>query len=97
MLAQFAAQRPNDPFPRYGLAMELKKLGRLAEANQAFAELLDRHPGYIPAYLMAGNALAEAGDAAAAIAVLERGVAAATAAGDDHARGELEGALAALR
>jgi hypothetical protein len=45
---------------------------------------------------MAGNALEESGDPAAARATYERGIAAATAAGDDHARGELEAALGQL-
>ena len=31
MLQQFVAQRPDDPFARYGLAMELKKRGLLGE------------------------------------------------------------------
>jgi predicted Zn-dependent protease len=96
MLQQFVAQKPDEPFARYGLAMEYKKRGRLAEANATFAELIARHPNYVPAYLMAGQALLAAGDAAAAREVFTRGVAAAQAAGDDHAYGELEAARAAL-
>jgi tetratricopeptide (TPR) repeat protein len=96
MLQQFVAQRPNEPFARYGLAMEFKKRGMLVEANTTFAELIARHPNYIPAYLMAGQALQAAGDPAAALDVFTRGVAAAQAAGDDHALGELESARAAL-
>ena len=55
MLRKFASQRPDDPFPQYGLAMELRKRGELTEANDAFASLMARHPAYIAAYLMAGN------------------------------------------
>lgn len=89
LLRTVVAQKPSDPFPRYGLAMELRKLGRLDEANAAFAELMQLHPGYVPAYLMAGNTLVAAGDPTAARAAFERGIAAASAAGDDHARAEL--------
>lgn len=96
MLRQFVAQKPDDAFPRYGLAMELKKRGQLAEAVTEFRELIARNPGYIPSYLMAGNALTELGDRAAALAMLHQGVAAARAAGDAHALGELESAAAAL-
>jgi predicted Zn-dependent protease len=96
MLQQFVARTPNDPFARYGLAMEFKKRGLLIEANAAFAELIERHPDYVPAYLMAGQALLAAGDAAGALDVFTRGVAAARAAGNDHALGELESARAAL-
>lgn len=96
LLQRFVAEKPGEPFPHYGLAMELRKLGRLAEANAAFAALIERHPRYIAAYLMAGNALVEAGDRAAAMSTYERGIAAASAAGDSHALGELEAARAAL-
>lgn len=96
MLRRFVEQKPGDPFPRYGLAMELKKRGQLAEAIAVFRELLARHPEYVPTYLMAANSLVEHGERAEAIDVLTRGIAAARAAGDAHARGELESALAAL-
>lgn len=96
MLRQFVAQKPGDPFPHYGLAMELKKRGLIAEAIAEFRALIARHPAYVPTYLMAGNTLAEAGDRAEAIAVLSQGIAAARAAGDAHALGELESAQAAL-
>ncbi|MEZ4452135.1 MAG: tetratricopeptide repeat protein [Nannocystaceae bacterium] len=92
LLRTVVAQKPTEPFPRYGLAMELRKLGRLGEANAAFAELMGLHPGYVPAYLMAGNTLIQSGDPEGARAVFDRGIAAATAAGDDHARSELLGA-----
>lgn len=96
MLQQFVAQRPDDPFARYGLAMELKKRGLLAQANATFVELMSRHPDYVPAYLMAGNNLLADGDRDGARDVFTRGVAAAQRAGDDHALGELEAARAAL-
>ncbi len=96
MLRQFVAQKPDEAFPRYGLAMELRKRGLLAEAIAEFRELVARNPGYIPTYLMAGNALVEQGDRAAALAMLHQGITAARAAGDAHALGELESAAAAL-
>lgn len=96
MLQQFVAQKPDDPFARYGLAMELRKRGLHAQANAVFVELMSRHPSYVPAYLMAGNNLLADGDRDGAREVFTRGVAAARAAGDDHALGELEAARAAL-
>ena len=96
MLQQFVAQKPDDPFARYGLAMELNKRGLAAQADAAFVELMSRHPGYVPAYLMAGNALLAHGDRDGARDVFTRGTAAARQAGDDHALGELEAARAAL-
>jgi predicted Zn-dependent protease len=96
MLRRLIEERPQDPFPRYGLAMEQRRLGRHEEAWACFAELLERHPGYVPAYLMAGQVLVSLGRADEAAAVYERGATAARAAGDEHARSELEAARAGL-
>ncbi len=96
MLQQFAKTRPDDPFPRYGLAMEYKKLGRLEEASDTFAELMAQHPSYVASYLMAGNILEARGLAQEAKGVYERGMAVAKAAGNEHAWGELQVARDAL-
>jgi tetratricopeptide (TPR) repeat protein len=96
MLQAFIAQRPNDPFPRYGLALEHKNAGRLEEAWAVFEALMRDHPGYTAAYLHGGNTALALGRVADARAVYARGVEACAKAGDAHARGELEGALAAL-
>ncbi|MGB1016787.1 MAG: tetratricopeptide repeat protein [Nannocystaceae bacterium] len=96
MLQQFLKSRPDDPFVRYGLAMEYKKLGRLDEATAAFAELLAKSPEYVAAYLMAGNTLEEAGQAQEALAMYTRGAEVARAAGDEHATSELVAAHEAL-
>jgi tetratricopeptide (TPR) repeat protein len=89
----FIARSPADPFPRYGLAMELKGQGDLAQAWTAFSDLLDNFPDYVPTYLMAGGTLSGLGRKAEAAAVYRRGVEVATRKGDPHARGELESAL----
>jgi predicted Zn-dependent protease len=96
MLEQLVAKSPDDPFPRYGLAMELKKQGRAHDARTAFAQLVDRHPNYVAAYLMYGNLLRELGELAQAASIYERGAEAAQAAGNHHALGELEAARAEL-
>jgi len=89
----FIARSPADPFPRYGLAMEHKGRGELAEAWGVFGELLERFPDYVPTYLMAGGTLVGLGRKDEAAAVYRRGIEAATRKGDGHARGELESAL----
>jgi tetratricopeptide (TPR) repeat protein len=89
----FIARSPADPFPRYGLAMELKGQGDLAQAWTAFSDLLDNFPDYVPTYLMAGGTLSGLGRKEEAAAVYRRGVEVATRKGDPHARGELESAL----
>ena len=96
LLKTFIAQRPNDPFPRYGLALEHKNAGQLDDAWGVFAALMDAHPMYTAAYLHAGNTALALGRLEDARAVYTRGITACVSAGDGHARGELEGALAAL-
>jgi len=89
----FIARTPGDPFPRYGLAMEHKGRGELAEAWTAFSELLENFPDYVPTYLMAGGTLTALGRKDEAATIYRRGVEVATRKGDPHARGELESAL----
>lgn len=96
MLERMAQSDGNDPFPRYGLALEYRKLGRHDEALAAFGELVRRHPDYVPAYLMFGNFLRELGRPGEAADVYARGISVARSSGDAHALGELEGALAEL-
>jgi predicted Zn-dependent protease len=96
ILLGFIAQRPDDPFPRYGLAMEYKNAGQLNEAWDTFRMLLGEHPDYVPAYLHAGATLVALGRSDEARVVYQNGIAACSRRGDPHARGELEGALAGL-
>lgn len=93
-LRGFIAARPDDPFPRYALALEHRNAGEHAEAWREFEALISRHPDYTAAYLHAGNALVALGKAEEARALWRQGVEACAAKGDAHARSELEAALA---
>ena len=95
-LQSFIAQTPQDPFPRYGLAIELKNTGRLEEAERTFAELIDKFPDYTAAYLHAGGVLAMLGRKKDAADLYRKGIEACTRKRDFHAKGELEAALADL-
>jgi tetratricopeptide (TPR) repeat protein len=90
------AKSPKDPFPRYGLAMEHKSRGELEASAAAFDDLIAAFPAYVPSYLMAGGVAAALGRPEAALDLYRRGIEVATTAGDSHARGELQSALAAL-
>jgi len=92
----FIAKSPGDPFPRYGLAMELKAQGDLVGAWGVFEKLLAEFPDYVASYLMAGGTLVAMGRKEDAANVYRRGVEVATQRGDLHARGELESALAEI-
>jgi len=95
-IKKIVEQTPNDPFPRYGLAMELKNLGQRDEAHAAFEELERRNPDYVAQYLMHANVLSELKRIEEAKAVLTRGIAVAQKAGNGHALGEMQQALDAL-
>lgn len=92
----FIQRSPNDPFPRYGLAMEHKGRGELDEAWAVFSELLAQFPDYVPTYLMAGGTLVALGRRDEAADVYRRGIEAAGKKRDAHAARELEAALAEL-
>ena len=92
----FIASQPDDPFPRYGLAMEYKKLGQLEEACAEFAELLGKFPDHVATYLMLGNTLEALERNSEADQIYRKGIDVSSAMGDGHARNELEAALADL-
>lgn len=98
-LAQLEAwveEKPDEPFTRYALALELKGLGREEDAVVQFRTLLERSPAYVPTYLMAGTLLAKLGRTGEARAVLEKGHGVARSAGNEHAAGEIQDALDGL-
>ena len=90
----FIERSPTDPFPWYGLAMEHKGRGELDQAWTVFQKMIAQFPDYVPTYLMAGGTLAGLGRKDEAAGIYRQGVEVATKRGDQHARRELEAALA---
>lgn len=84
---------PTAAFPLYGMAMELKSLGRPEEAEKVFARLIEHHPGYTAAFLHYGTTLQEMGLRERAEMIFQRGIRTASEQGDEKARRELEEAL----
>jgi Flp pilus assembly protein TadD len=95
-LRKFVEMSPGDPFPHYGLAMQLRSEGRLDDAIAAFAELVARFPAYVPGHQQLGISLQNAGRTDDARAAYRAGVDAAKKAGNLHAAEEMEGAIEAL-
>jgi Tfp pilus assembly protein PilF len=93
LLEAFVAQKPDDAFSRYGLAMECLNSGDLPAAENSFRELIQRKADYVPAYLMFGQLLAKQSRNDEAREVLQQGIAAASKAGNAHARSEMEALL----
>ena len=93
VLEEFVAQKPDDAFSRYGLALECMNSGDSAAADQHFRALLEHNSDYIPGYQMYGQFLANKKRREEARKVLAAGISAATKAGNQHASSEMEALL----
>ena len=93
LLESFVAQKPDDAFSRYGLAMECLNSGDSAAAEANFRELLQRNADYVPAYLMFAQMLVKESRPEEAREVLDKGIGAARKAGNGHALSEMESLL----
>ncbi len=92
-LKQFLREDPNDPFTRFALAQEYRQRGRIEDARQMFESLVRDQPEYVGTYYHLGKVLAELGEDTAAQETFREGINRAAAAGDQHARAELQSAL----
>jgi cytochrome c-type biogenesis protein CcmH/NrfG len=95
-IEEMLAEDPNDPFLRYGLAMEHVSLGDDEAAVHCFQDLLAVDPAYVPALMQVSQALIRLGRLAEARSQLNRGVAVARQQGNEHAAEEMQGFLAGL-
>lgn len=95
-MKQFIEQAPDNPFPRYALAMEFKSAGRLEEAAATLADLATRSPDYVATYLQWGMFLEQLGRLDEARKAFESGIEWAGKMGNQHALSEIQAALSAL-
>ncbi len=95
-LEKVTREGATDPMAWYGLALEYKNAARVDDALRTFEALREKNVDYVPAYLMCGQMLAEAGRKDEARSWLENGIVRARATGNSHALGEMESALAGL-
>lgn len=91
-LREFLQKNPNDSFLKHALALEHIKMGDDATARQLFEEILTLDPSYTGSYYQLGKLLEKAGETTLAMEWYEKGMAAAKAAGDNHAYNELQSA-----
>lgn len=98
-IEEMLAKDPDDAFLRYGLAMEHASAGDDATCVEVLRDLIARTAAkpYIPAFLMAGQALVRLDRTPEACTILREGIAAAGMAGDTHAQGEMQGLLDSIR
>lgn len=92
-LQKLLEQDPANNRLQYMLGMEYLSQGKPAEAAATLGALVERDPGYVPAYYQAGRACEQAGKEAEAREFYRKGIEAARRAGDAHAAAELQAAL----
>jgi hypothetical protein len=90
------AEGSKDPFHHYARALELRSLGRAAEARTSMVGVTETFPEYVPSFLMAAQLSQEAGEVVQARKLAEQGIQAAQRAGNDHALSELKSLLDSL-
>ena len=95
-IEEMLAQDPNDPFLRYGLAMEYVSAGDDAAAAKCLQELIAVAPDYVAAHQQLGQSLVRQGRTDEARQAWHQGVEAAQKAGDPHARDEMQGFIDSL-
>jgi tetratricopeptide (TPR) repeat protein len=93
VLKSMVAQKPNDSFARYGLAMEYANSGDLENALQEYRALLAANPNYSAAYYHGGQTLDKLGRREDARSLYREGIEATTRIGDLHTRSEIQAAL----
>jgi len=96
LIKQYLESSPQDSFLQHALALEYIKIGEEGLARESFERLLAHDPGYVGSYYHLAKLLERTGMNEEAIGVYEKGMAAATAAGDKHALGELRAAYEEL-
>ncbi|MFN9910189.1 MAG: tetratricopeptide repeat protein [bacterium] len=92
-LRTLLAAEPNDGFLLYGMAQELHKLGRFAEAADHYDRAIAVDPKECYAFFHKAKALEQAGRRGEAADALRLGLARARAVGDRKAASEIEGYL----
>jgi len=92
-LKEILALDPKNSFARYGIAMELARLGETDASLAEFDALLAANPDYTAGYFMSAQTLAAAGRKADAIERLRVGIGCAARSGNRHALSEMQAML----
>ena len=95
-LRKFIDAQPQEPLPRYALALELKGLGDNEGAVAELQAIVAQAPDYLATYLQLGMLLQVLGRTAEARDAFTRGQEVARRKGDGHTLSELTSALEAL-
>ena len=87
---------PTDPFCTYGIAMEHEKAGRHDEAVNWLKKTIEVDENYCYAFYHMAKIVSDCGDDDEAKRILDNGMQAARASGDEHALSEMQELLEML-
>jgi len=96
ILRGFLEDNPKDSFSRYALALEYVKAGQSDNAVREFETVKKNDPDYVATYFQLGQLYQKLGQPHEAEKTFRTGITAASRAGDEHTKSELEAALEAL-
>ncbi len=96
ILRGFLEDNPKDSFSRYALALEYVKAGQSDDAVREFETVKKNDPDYVATYFQLGQLYQKLGQPHEAEKTFRTGITAASRAGDEHTKSELEAALEAL-
>ena len=88
-LQQFLTESPQDPFLKYAITMEYKKMGDQEKAFAGFQDLQENHPDYVGTYYHFAKFMEEQGKKEEAVEVYKAGMEVAQRLRNRHAYGEL--------
>ena len=88
-LLEFSEKEPSDPFLKYAIATEYLLINDTETALRYYEDLVLNHASYVGTYYHLGKLYESLGKKEAAVDTYQKGLAAARAAGDQHAYSEL--------
>lgn len=91
-IKEYLKESGEDSFLQHALALEYIKIGKEAEAQELFEEILEREPDYLGSYYHLGKLLERIGEAERAINVYQKGMEVAKSANDSRSYNELQSA-----
>ena len=91
-LYKFLEEDPHDPFVRFALATEYRKIGEVESALQWFEKLVEDFPDYVGTYFHLGKLYSDLGRMTEARETFSRGIETASSIHDFHAISELRSA-----
>lgn len=88
-LIAFLKESPNDPFLKYALTMEYKKMGEEQLVRDGFEDLIQNHVDYVGTYYHYAKFLEGTGEKEKALQIYQAGMEVAQRVKNRHAYGEL--------